>query len=74
MPHFLLVHSRLTEQKEKDALKQWQLHTLREYLPQLGEFIRKHDYRFSHEGFDKEATSWRKVVDKVAGNYHKYSS
>ena len=74
MPHFLLVYSRLTKQKERNTLKQCQLHTLREYLPQLREFIRKHDYRFSHEGFGKEATSWKKIVDKVVGNYHKYSS
>jgi len=72
MPHFLLVYSRLTKQREKDTLKHWQLDTLREYLPQLKEFIRKHDYRFSHGGFGKEATSWREVVDKVAGNYHSY--
>lgn len=47
-----------------------QIHVLREYLPQLGEFIRKHDYRFSYEGFGKEATSWNKVVDKVVENHH----
>jgi len=70
MHHFLMIYLRLPGQKEKNILKEYQLHTLREYLPQLGEFIRKHDYRFSHEGFnDKEAISWRKIVDKVAGNH-----
>lgn len=67
MPHFLVAHSRLSEQEEKNILKQYQLQTLREYLPELEEFIRKHDYRFSGQGFGKEAISWKKVVDKIAG-------
>ncbi|MFQ6065980.1 MAG: DUF6062 family protein [bacterium] len=71
MPHFFVVYSRLPAQKEKDNLKQCQLHALRECLPELEEFIRKHDYRFSYEGFGEEATSWNKVVDKVAGSHHK---
>lgn len=71
MPHFLAVYSRLSGQEEKDNLKQCQIHTLREYLLELEEFIRKHDYRFSYEEFGEEATSWNKVVDKVTGNHRK---
>ncbi len=67
MPHFLVVYSRFSKQEEKNIFKQYQLHALREYLPELEEFIRKHDYRFSEKGFGKEALSWRKVMDKIAG-------
>lgn len=67
--HFLLVYTKLNTPEEKKLLKQYQLNSLQKYLPELEEFIRKHDYRFSHEGFDKEATSWKRIVDKVAGNY-----
>ncbi len=67
MPHFLVVYSRLSEREEKNTFKEYQLHALREYLPELEEFIRKHDYRFSDKDFGKEALSWKKVVDKIAG-------
>jgi len=67
MRHFLVVYSRLPRREGKEILKQFQLHTLQEHLFQLGEFIRKHDYRFFHEGFGGESTSWKKVVDKIVG-------
>ena len=67
MHHFLVVYSRLSGQGEKDTFKQYQMDSLRKYSSELEEFIRKHDYRFSNEKFGQEATSWRKVVDKLAG-------
>jgi len=33
----------------------------------LREFVRKHDYRFSSEGFGKEADSWRRALRKISG-------
>ena len=34
---------------------------------ELGEFIRKNDYRFIHEGFGAERDSWRRAVVMGAG-------
>lgn len=71
MQHFLVIYSRLSQEEERVILKEYQLHTLQKHLSKLGEFIRKHDYRFFHEGFGEESTSWKKVIDKVAGSYLK---
>ncbi len=34
---------------------------------ELGEFIRKNDYRFQHEGMGAEANSWVRALETVAG-------
>lgn len=34
---------------------------------ELGEFIRKNDYRFRSEGFGSEGSSWRRVISKFNG-------
>jgi len=67
MHHFVTVYLRLPGQREKEVLKNYQLHMLNEHLSRLREFIRKHDYRFSNEGFGKEANSWNSIVDKIIG-------
>jgi hypothetical protein len=36
-------------------------------LKELAEFIRKHDYRFSHEGSGKQSNSWRRAVEMMVG-------
>jgi len=41
--------------------------TLAELQGELAEFIRKRDYRFSHEGFGKEGDSWLRAVAHVSG-------
>ncbi|HHF98828.1 MAG TPA: hypothetical protein ENL39_05010 [Candidatus Aerophobetes bacterium] len=74
MYHFLLVYSELSSREEKNILREYQLNKLREFSVQLTEFIRKHDYRFSREGFGKEATSWRRIVGKIAGSKMPISS
>jgi hypothetical protein len=34
---------------------------------ELHEFVRKHDYRYSKEGFAKEADSWLRALRKISG-------
>ena len=36
-------------------------------IAELREFIRKHDYRFSKEGFQKEGDSWIRAIEKFVG-------
>jgi len=34
---------------------------------ELDEFERKHDYRFTKEGFGKEGDSWIRAIEKMIG-------
>ena len=33
----------------------------------LGEFIRKHDYRFQHESIGEEKESWKRAIHFIVG-------
>ncbi|MBC7190590.1 hypothetical protein H5U35_10430 [Candidatus Aerophobetes bacterium] len=68
MPHFLQAYLKLPK-KEKKMLKECQLQKLENYVLQLQDFIRKHEYRFSHEEFGEEAAAWKKVVEKIVGEH-----
>ena len=37
-------------------------------IDEIREFIRKNDYRFSHEPFGKERDSWHRAIKKLTGN------
>jgi hypothetical protein len=36
-------------------------------IAELGEFVRKNDYRFQHESVGREGSAWLRAVDAVAG-------
>jgi hypothetical protein len=40
---------------------------LRTLADEVGEFIRKNDYRFRHEGFGAEGDSWKRAVAMMVG-------
>lgn len=48
-------------------LRQAQLAILQRLDAQLGELIRKHDYRFRDEAHGDEMVSWRRAASQVAG-------
>jgi hypothetical protein len=55
-------------QSANTILLSMQLRKLRAILKDLKEFIRNHDYRFSHEALkDEEAISWRQAIDFFLG-------
>ncbi|MBN2387938.1 MAG: hypothetical protein JXB85_13045 [Anaerolineales bacterium] len=68
-----LPHLRLALQAVRDipscemliAIHRRKLETLQ---AELAELIRKHDYRFSKDGFGKEGDSWLRAVAMMAGN------
>jgi acyl-homoserine lactone acylase PvdQ len=70
-----LNHFRQTsEAKTADAGSEWllllqkaQLGCLQRLDEELGELIRKHDYRFKDEERGKEMVSWKRVAGLVAG-------
>lgn len=70
LPHFQLACTlRPLDGSENwlPPLKQAQLHCLQRLDAQLGELIRKHDYRFQHEAQGSEMLSWKKAAGLVAG-------
>lgn len=66
-PHLIhvLKHARSPEQRQYLlAIQRRQVEAL---LAEIREFIRKQDYRFSHEGFGREGDSWRRAIHRMAG-------
>jgi hypothetical protein len=49
-------------------LRQDMVRRLDRQLAELDEYIRKHDYRFRHEGLDAEREAPRQAVRRVVGN------
>ena len=75
-----LDHFRLTsELKTADAttskwlplLRKAQLACLQRLDEQLGELIRKHDYRFKDEERGEEMLSWKRAAGLIAGEEHR---
>lgn len=51
----------------RERLVSIEIEHLERLAEELHEFIRKHDYRYSKEGFGKEADSWLRALRKVSG-------
>lgn len=68
LPHFLMGVAMAREGTQVRRLAQIQRTKLQSIVDSLGEFIRKHDYRYSHEPFtEEEATSWAEAIQTVVG-------
>ena len=70
MQHFRLVYILKlpnASSQELVRLRQAQLTCLQRLDAQLGELIRKHDYRFKDEPRGAEMTSWKRAAGLVAG-------
>jgi hypothetical protein len=67
VPHFLLAVQATQSEATLRFLVETQLQKSRELLEELETFCRKHDYRYSHEGFGKEADSWARAARMIAG-------
>jgi len=69
LPHLRMVLGQAKDRKKFDQLKQVQLDILQSLLSELDEFIRKQDYRFSHEQVGDERDSWSRAINMVSGNW-----
>jgi hypothetical protein len=69
VPHFLLAVRAARSEPVLHFLAATERRKSRELLEDLETFHRKHDYRFSHEGFGREADSWWRAVRKIAGRH-----
>jgi hypothetical protein len=67
VPHFLLAVRTTRDESVLRFLVETELKRSRELLQDLETFCRKHDYRYHHEGFGKEADSWVRAVRMIAG-------
>jgi hypothetical protein len=67
LPHLEMVIRRCKNQEIVDELMFVESQKIAKLSEELKEFIRKHDYRFSKEGFDKEKAAWIRAVEKLTG-------
>jgi hypothetical protein len=67
VPHLRTVLSRAVEPGTFEAIKTMQLEIWRRLIGELDEFIRKQDFRFSHESKGSERDSWSRAIDLASG-------
>lgn len=67
VPHFLLVLDAAKAEEIRRFLIAVERKKLTGILRELDEFCRKHDYRFSSEGFGKEGDSWVRALRLMVG-------
>lgn len=67
LAHFRLAVQQAPTEAALSGLLQAQKVVWQRLSSQLGEFIRKNDYRFQGEGFGPEADAWLRAVEAMAG-------
>jgi len=67
LPHIFGVIKIGKEIKQIQELIEMEKEKLENLIQDLREFIRKHDYRFISEGFQKEKDVWLRAVAKLVG-------
>ncbi|MGQ9626737.1 MAG: DUF6062 family protein [Anaerolineae bacterium] len=67
LAHFRQALGRVRSGRALRLLVETQLKTYRLLQADLEEMIRKHDYRFSEEGFGEEGDAWIRAVVQIAG-------
>ncbi len=67
LAHFRLAVAGASNEAALSALLQAQTVVWQRLSAQLGEFIRKNDYRFQGESFGVEADAWLRAVEALAG-------
>ena len=67
LPHLSVALNRSKDIKLSQSLVDIETNKLTELIKELKEFMRKHDYRFSKEGYKKEGDSWERAIEKFIG-------
>lgn len=67
LPHLRRALQMVKEEKTFRQLLELQRPLWEALRAELDEFIRKHDYRFTSEGFDSERDSWLRAVAAIVG-------
>jgi len=66
IPHFFMILS-ISDDRGKAFLEGVQKNRMEDLFFRLSEYIRKHDYRFSHEFKENERNSWKDAIRLFAG-------
>ena len=69
VPHFLALLDMPMDTKARTFLIEMQRARMKSLLRELEEFHRKHDYRFSGEGFGNESDSWSRAIKMMVGEH-----
>jgi hypothetical protein len=69
VPHFLTLLGMPMATEARTLLIEMQRSQMSSLLRELAEFLRKHDYRFSHEGFGSESDSWSRAIRMMVGEH-----
>ncbi len=67
LPHLREVVNNCKQKKLVSLLLNIESAKMKELMRELKEIQRKHDYRFSHEGFGKEGNAWIRAIEKMVG-------
>jgi hypothetical protein len=67
LPHLRQAILQVPDSERFERLRRVQLEHWDALIAELGEFVRKNDYRFQHEPVGQEGTAWLRAVDAVAG-------
>lgn len=67
IPHLRVTLGHAVDPEKLEAIKTVQLEIWQGLIAELDEFIRKQDYRFSHEPKGSERDSWSRAIDLVSG-------
>jgi len=65
--HLLTIINKFKNKKVIEEIVAIESEKISGLIAELNEFQRKHDYRFSKEGFGKEGDSWLRVIEKLEG-------
>jgi hypothetical protein len=67
LPHLRQAILQAPDAERFGKLRQVQLEHWETLIDELGEFVRKNDYRFQHEPVGREGTAWLRAVDAASG-------
>jgi hypothetical protein len=67
LPHLRQALLQVSAGERFERLRRVQLAHWEALIAELGEFVRKNDYRFQHEEVGGEGSAWLRAVDAVAG-------
>jgi len=67
LPHIVSVLATCKDEELIKELLKAESEKICNLRKELDEFERKHDYRFSKEGFGKEGDSWMRAIEKMIG-------
>jgi len=67
LAHFRKLLTKIEDETKRTKLLEIEIRKMESLIKELEEFTRKHDYRFSHEGFGEERDAWLRAVEFLKG-------